>query len=66
MNYIIRIQNVYIEGDLLKSEPLSYDELGKALSMVLEKQFGQRNFYRIIIQPTLLKREGGKSNERTD
>lgn len=66
MNYIIRIQNVYIEGDLLKSEPLSYDELGKALSMVLEKQFGQYNFYRIIIQPTLLKREGGKSNERTD
>lgn len=60
MNYIIRIQNVYIEGDLLKSEPLSYDELGKVLPMVLEKQFGQYNFYRIIIQPTLLKREGGK------
>lgn len=60
MNYIIRIQDVYIEGDLLKSEPLSYDELGKALSMVLEKQFGQCNFYRIIIQPTYLKRKGGK------
>lgn len=60
MNYIVRIQDVYIEGDLLKTKPLSYDELGKVLPMILEKQFGQCNFYRIIIQPTFLQREEEK------
>ena len=60
MNYIIRIQDIFIEGDLLKSEPFSYDELWKVLPIVLKKQYGQHNFYRIIIQPTLLKKKEEK------